>query len=60
MKIAVLLVVLLGACGDKLPESEKATALGNAPKQTMERAATGVDNAMQQGTDRIKDADKKQ
>jgi predicted small lipoprotein YifL len=54
------LVAALAACGDKVPESKAAREVGNVPKQTVDRATTGVDNAMQQGADRMKDADKKE
>ena len=50
---------LLAACGDKLPESKAAKEIGNIPRQTVDRATTGVDAAIQQGAERVKEEDKK-
>jgi len=58
--MGILAIALLAACGDKVPESKAAKELGNVPKQTLDKAATGIDNAMQQGADRTRDADKKE
>ena len=52
-------LAVLTACGDKVPESKAAKDLGNIPKQTVDKAATGVENAMTQGADRLKDAEAK-
>jgi hypothetical protein len=62
MKYVSLMIVamMLAGCGDKVPESKAAKDLGNIPKQTMDRASTGVDSAIQQGVDRMKEEDKKQ
>jgi len=58
---AVLLAVMLvAACGDKVPESKAAKELGNVPKQTVDKAAAGVESAIQQGADRTREEDKKQ
>ena len=51
---------MMVACGDKVPESKAAKEVGNIPKQTIDRATTGVDSAIQQGADRIRDEEKKQ
>ena len=61
MKSAIFafILVLLAACGDKVPESKAAREVGNIPKQTIDKATTGVENAMTQGTDRLKDGDEK-
>jgi len=48
----------LTACGDKVPQSESAKKLGQAPKQTLDRAREGVNKALQQGVERNRDADK--
>ena len=50
---------LLAACGDKVPESKAAKEIGNIPKQTIDRATTGVDAAIQQGAERMKEEDRK-
>ena len=60
LPVVVTLVALLAACGDKVPESKAAKDLGNVPKQTLDKASAGVAGAMQQGTDRTREEDKKQ
>jgi hypothetical protein len=62
MKLVCLMmtVLLTAACGDKVPESKAAKEVGNVPKQTVDRATTGVDSAIQQGADRIREEEKKQ
>ena len=57
--VAVLCAVLVTACGDKVPESKAAKELGNVPKQTMDKAVTGVEAGMAQGAERNKEADEK-
>ena len=57
--ICVLMLAMLAACGDKVPESKAAKEVGNIPKQTMDKAVTGVENAMTQGADRLKDGEAK-
>ena len=52
-------LALLAACGDKVPESKAAKDIGNIPKQTIDKATSGVDKAMTQDTDRLKDAEAK-
>ena len=65
MKSAIALAVVgaalivLGACGDKVPESKAAKDIGNIPKQTVDKATTGLENATTQGVDRLKDAEAK-
>ena len=61
MKAILVLSALLcvGACGDKVPESKAARELGNIPKQTIDKAAAGVDQALTKGADKIKEADEK-
>ncbi len=55
--IAVL--CLLAACGDKAPQSEAAKKIGNIPKQTVDKASAGVNDALKQGAERLKNEDEK-
>ena len=57
--LTLIFWTLLAACGDKVPESKAAKEIGNIPKQTIDRATTGVDSAIQQGAERMKEEDKK-
>lgn len=57
--VAVLCAVLVAACGDKVPASKAAKELGNVPKQTMDKAVTGVEAGIAQGAERNKEADEK-
>ena len=61
MKAILVLSALLcvGACGDKVPESKAAKELGNIPKQTLDKATTGVDQALTKGAENLKQADEK-
>ena len=61
MKAILVLSALLcvGACGDKVPESKAARELGNIPKQTLDKATTGVDQALTKGAENLKQADEK-
>jgi hypothetical protein len=54
-------VVLLAACGDKIPESEAAKRLGQQPKKIVDRVTTDVGRAMQQGqgSERLKEEEPK-
>ena len=52
-------LAMLVACGDKVPESKAAKDAGNVPKQTLDKAVSGVENAMTQSADRLKDGDDK-
>ena len=54
MKAILVLSALLcvGACGDKVPESKAAKELGNIPKQTLDKATTGVDQALTKGAEK--------
>jgi hypothetical protein len=56
----MMAVLLMAACGDKVPESKAAKEVGNAPKRAIDRATTGVDSAIQLGADRIREEEKKQ
>jgi predicted small lipoprotein YifL len=59
---ALVTVALLGSlagCGDKVPQSEAAKQIGNAPKQTVDKATQDTGKALQQGADRTRQADQK-
>jgi len=49
---------LLGACGDKVPESEAAKRIGAQPKQTLDRVTTDLNKAMEQGAERSREEPK--
>ena len=57
--LTLVVCLILAACGEKVPESKAAKEIGNIPKQTIDRATTGVDGAIQQGAERMKEEDKK-
>ena len=61
MKAILVFSVLLGvvACGDKVPESKAAKELGNIPKRTIDKVATGVDQALAKGAEKTREADEK-
>lgn len=52
---SMLALAMLVACGDKVPESKAAKEIGTIPKQTIDKAAGGVDKALAQGAERLKD-----
>jgi hypothetical protein len=54
---AALVSLSLHACGDKVPESQAAKRLGEVPKQTVNKAADDTAKAMQQGTERAREAE---
>jgi predicted small lipoprotein YifL len=58
--LALAMVAMLAACGDKVPQSKASTEVGNIPKQTRDRAVENTTKALQQGADRNAEADKKQ
>ena len=49
-----VLVLALAGCGDKVPESETAKQIGAAPKQAVDRATRGVNEALQKDAERAK------
>jgi len=54
-------LLLLAACGDKLPESEAAKRVGQQPKKTLDSVSGKVNDLMQQqgqGSERLKEGDK--
>jgi len=55
-----LCLLALTACGDKVPESKAAKEVGNIPKQTLDKAVSGTESALQKGEDRNKSEDQKQ
>jgi len=57
--LSLVVWLVVAACGDKVPESKAAKEVGNIPKQAIDRATTGVDSAIQQGAERMKEEDKK-
>ena len=60
MKHSLLICALslaLTACGDKVPESAAARQVGNAPKQTVDKAAADVAKAMEAGAARSSQAE---
>ena len=57
--IATLLVTSLVSACNKIPESEEAKKVGNIPKQTIDKATTDVNKAIQQGAERTREADQK-
>ena len=57
--LVVCMLMCLAACGDKVPESKAAKELGNIPKQTLDKATTGVDQALTKGAENLKQADEK-
>ena len=49
-KISFLTAILLvSACGDKVPESEAAKRIGQQPKKTVDGVSSKVGDLMQQG-----------
>ncbi len=53
------MVAALGACGDKVPQSEAAKKLGDQPKNIVNKAEADVNKALQQGTQQREQAEKK-
>jgi hypothetical protein len=54
-------VLLLAACGDKVPESEAARRVGQQPKKTVDSVSGKVNDLMQQGgqgSERLKEEPK--
>jgi uncharacterized lipoprotein YehR (DUF1307 family) len=53
--LVIAVVASLAACG----ESETSKRLGAQPKQTVDRVTTDVNQAIQQGAERSRDAEEK-
>ena len=53
-------ILLLSACGDKVPESEAAKRVGQQPKKTVDGVSSKVGDLMQQGqgSERLKEDQK--
>jgi hypothetical protein len=47
--------LVLGGCGDKVPQSEAAKRIGEVPKQTIDKAAADTATALRQSADRNRD-----
>jgi hypothetical protein len=56
--LALVLVIGLTGCGDKVPESSEARKVGGAPKQVVDNATADVAKAIEQGSARSSDGDK--
>jgi hypothetical protein len=58
--LRISLVLLLVACGDKVPESEAAKRIGQQPKKTVDSVSSKVGDLMQQGqgSERLKEDQK--
>jgi hypothetical protein len=57
--LSIVCALLLGACGDKVPQSEAAKTVGSAPKAAIDRTTTDVNKALQQGADRSRQTEEK-
>ena len=57
--LVIGILVFAAACGDKVPESKAAKEVGNIPKQTLDKAATGIDQALTKNVDKLKEAEEK-
>jgi hypothetical protein len=55
MRTLALMVLLLAACGDKVPQSEAAKKIGDIPKRTLDSAKSGVNKAMEAGSQRLEE-----
>jgi hypothetical protein len=58
--LRISLVLVLAACGDKVPESEAAKRIGQQPKKTVDSVSSKVGDLMQQGqgSERLKEDQK--
>ena len=56
-----MVLSLVAACGDKVPESEAARRIGQQPKKTVDSVSSKVGNLMQQGqgSERLKEDEQK-
>ncbi len=54
-------LLLVAACGDKVPESEAARRIGQQPKKLVDSVSSKVGDAMQQGqgSERLKEDEQK-
>ena len=53
--LALVGILLLAACGDKVPQSEAAKKIGDIPKQTIDSAKSGVSKAMEVAPQRLEE-----
>ena len=49
-----VLVLALAGCGDKVPQSDASKRVGSAPRQAVDRATQGVNEALQKDAERAK------
>ena len=49
---AAWVALVLGACADKVPQSQAAKRVGDVPKQVVDKAITDTAKAMKQGAGR--------
>jgi hypothetical protein len=52
----LVLSCFIWSCGDKVPESQAAKRVGEAPKQIIDKAASDAAAAIQQGEERTRKA----
>ena len=50
--LCCLALVTLAACGNKTPEYQPSKELGNIPKQTLDRATSGTEDALKKAQPR--------
>jgi hypothetical protein len=53
------ILLAVGGCGDKVPESATAKKIGEQPKQIIDKAAGDVTRALKTGTEARQSGDKK-
>ena len=56
LMLCVMVSLLLVGCGDKVPQSEAAKQVGNAPKATIDKVTADTAKAVQQSDQRARDA----
>lgn len=57
--LSLLVLFVLAACGDKVPESSAAKQVGDAPKQIVDKVATDAATAISQSAERSKSEEDK-
>jgi hypothetical protein len=55
--VLIVLLALLAACGDTVPEAETARQIGSVPKKTVDKVMEDAGRALRQGADRTREAD---
>lgn len=56
---AILVLGMIAACGDKVPQSQASKKLGDVPAQTRDRAVENTTKALKQSADRNAEAETK-